>query len=193
MTQLPDDKILITRLKEGDILSFDSLFNKYNKKVYYFAFSYLKNREEAEDIVQDVFLNLWKCREQINEYYIFSKYLFKITFNEVLKKFRKQASDKNHLVESMKDFALADSSTDFDIEYNNLIGIFNSLIEKMPARQKEIFLLSMNNHLGNEQIAEKLNISRKTVENYITIAKTSLKKSLISGMLSFAFAIFFIS
>jgi RNA polymerase sigma-70 factor (ECF subfamily) len=79
MTQYLDDKLIIKNLKEGDVLSFDSIFKKYHKKVYYFAISYLKNKEEAEDVVQEVFINLWKYRDQINEYYVFSKYLFKIT------------------------------------------------------------------------------------------------------------------
>ena len=104
MTQYPDDKLLINKLKEGDVLSFDNIFNKYNKKVYYFALSYLKNKEEAEDVVQEVFMNLWKYRDQINEYYVFSKYLFKITYNATCKKFRKQASDKKHLEEVLQNY-----------------------------------------------------------------------------------------
>ena len=76
MIQYPDDKLIINKLKEGDVLSFDSIFKKYNKKVYYFAISYLKNEEDAEDVVQEVFFNLWKYRERINENYIFSKYLY---------------------------------------------------------------------------------------------------------------------
>src|ERR1035437_8477252 len=106
MTQYPDDKLVIKNLKEGDVLSFDNIFKKYNKKVYYFALSYLKNKEEAEDVVQEVFMNLWKSREQINEYYVFSKYLFKITYNATCKKFRKQASDKKQLDEVLQNFPL---------------------------------------------------------------------------------------
>ena len=57
-TKYPVDKLIIKKLKEGDILSFDYIFKKYNKKVYYFAISYLKSKEEAEDVVQEVFMNL---------------------------------------------------------------------------------------------------------------------------------------
>jgi RNA polymerase sigma-70 factor (ECF subfamily) len=181
MTQYPDDKLIIKNLKEGDVLSFDNIFKKYNKKVYYFAISYLKNKEEAEDVVQEVFMNLWKCREQINEYYVFSKYLFKITYNATCKKFRKQASDKKQLEEVLKNIILEDNSTNLEIEYNNLLEIANLIIEKLPSRQKEIFLLSTQEQLTNEQIAQQLNISKKTVDNYLTITKTFLKKSLSDG------------
>jgi RNA polymerase sigma-70 factor (ECF subfamily) len=181
MTQYLDDKLIIKNLKEGDVLSFDNIFKKYNKKVYYFALSYLKNKEEAEDVVQDVFMNLWKYRDQINEYYVFSKYLFKITYNSTCKKFRKQTSDKKQMEEVMRNFIFEDNSTNLDIEYNNLLETTNSIIEKMPSRQKCIFLLSINELLTNEQIAQQLNISKKTVENYLGRAKTSLKKSLTNG------------
>jgi RNA polymerase sigma-70 factor (family 1) len=181
MTQFPDDKLVINNLKEGDVRAFDNIFKKYNKKVYYFALSYLKNREEAEDVVQEVFMNLWKYRGQINEYYVFSKYLFKMTYNATCKKFRKQASDKKQLEEVMRNFILEDNSTNIDIEYNDLIDSANTFIEKMPSRQKSIFLLSVNEQLTNEEIASKMNISKKTVENYLAMAKTSLKKSISGG------------
>jgi len=181
MTQYLDDKLIIKNLKDGDVLSFDNIFKKYNKKVYYFALSYLKNKEEAEDVVQEVFMNLWKYRDQINEYYVFSKYLFKITYNETCKKFRKQASDKKHLGEVLQNFTLEDNSTNLDIEYNNLLETANLVIEKLPPRQKNIFLLNIKEQLTNEQIAQQLNISKKTVENYLAKAKTSLKKSLSDG------------
>jgi len=182
-----DDKLIVKNLKDGDVLSFDSIFNKYHKKVYYFALSYIKNKEEAEDVVQEVFMNLWKYREQINEYYVFSKYLFKITYNVTCKRFRKQTSDKKHLEEVMKNTLHEDNSTYLDIEYNNLLETTNMLIEKLPSRQKKIFLLSIKEQLTIEQIAQNLNISKKTVENYLTRARSSLRKSLSRSILSILF------
>jgi RNA polymerase sigma-70 factor (family 1) len=181
MTQYLDDKLIIENLKKGDVLSFDNIFKKYNKKVYRFALSYLKNREEAQDVVQEVFMNLWRNRDQINGYYVFSKYLFKITYNVVCKRFRKQASDKKQMEEVARNSIMEDDSTNLEIEYNNLLETANAIIEKMPARQKMIFLLSVNDHLTTEQIAQQLNISKKTVENYLSIVKTSLKKSFSNG------------
>lgn len=193
MTPNNDDKLLINKIKKGDVLSFDQIFNKYHKKVYYFALSYLKNREESEDVVQEVFMNLWKCRDQINEYYVFSKYLFKITFNATCKKFRKQASDKRQIGEILKNVIPEDNSTEVDIEYKSFLETVYIFIKKMPSRQKKIFLLSLNERLSNEKIAQQLNISKKTVENYLGRAKTSLKKFLSKEhILNFIFFCVFI-
>ena len=187
-----DDLKIVRKLKAGDVLSFDLLYEKYHKKVYYFALGYLKTKEDAEEVVQEVFLNLWKSRAKIKEHYIFSRYLFRITFNAIHKAFRKQNTDRKHLENVIKEFVIDDDSTTIDIEYNNLLETANTYINKLPARQKQIFKLSFNEHLTNEEISEKLDISKKTVDNYISNTRAFLKKYLIDGRLISAlfFALF---
>jgi len=179
----PDDRIMIKKLKEGDVLSFDRIYEMYHKRVYYFALSYLKNREEAEEIVQEVFLNLWRSREQIKEYYVFSRYIFKISFNAIHKSFRKQSSDRKHMENIIKDIVLEDDSTNIDLEYNNLMELADRYIEKLPPKQKSVFLMSITENLTNQDIAQKLKISRKTVDNHLSNARAFLKKSFIDGRL----------
>ncbi len=183
MNPRPEDRIIIKKLKEGDVLCFDRVYEKYHKRVYYFALSYLKSKEEAEEIVQEVFFNLWRSREQIMEYYVFSRYIFKITFNAIHKSFRKQASDRKHMKNIIKDIVLEDDSTNIDLEYNNLMELADQYIERLPPKQKSIFLMSITESLTNEDIAKKLKISRKTVDNNLSNARAFLKKSFIDGRL----------
>ncbi len=183
MLQPSEDHSIIKKLRKGDVLSFDMVYEKYHKRVYYFALGYLKSREDAEEVVQEVFLNLWKSRDQIKEHFVFSRYLFRITFNSIHKVFRKQTSDRKHLEQFMKDIVIEDDSTNIDIEYDNLLETANSYIEKLPARQKLVFQLSISEHLTNEEIAKRFNISKKTVDNYISDARAFLKKSFIDGRL----------
>ncbi len=183
MNQPPEDHKLLKQLKKGDVLSFDMVYEKYHKRVYYFALGYLKSKEDAEEVVQEVFLNLWKSRDQIREHFVFSRYLFRITFNSIHKAFRKQTSERKHLEHVMKEIVFEDDSTNIDIEYDNLLETANTYIEKLPARQKHIFQLSVFEHLSNKEISERLNISKKTVDNYISDARAFLKKSFIDGRL----------
>lgn len=181
MIQELDDYQFIKKIKKGDVSSFDAIFRKYHKKIYYFAISYLKNKEEAEDVVQEVFMNLWKCREQISEYYVFSSYLFKVTYNTTCKRFRKKASDMKHQEEALKDFTIGDDSLNLDMEYNNLLESAKLQISKLPSRQRNILLLSILDGLSNEEIAAKLEISKKTVDNYLSMAKATIRKLLTDG------------
>ena len=181
MTDNNIDKINVDSLIKGDVQSYEELFNKYNKKVYYFALSYLKNKDEAEDVVQEVFMNIWRFRNQINKYFEFSKYLFKITYNETCRKFRKQASEKRHIEEVSTITSLEDNTTKLDIEYDNLVEFTKRLVEKLPDRQKEIFIMRVSDQLDPDMIAEKLNISKKTVENQLAIVKKTLREALEKG------------
>jgi len=188
-----DDKPVVRKIKEGDVLSFDQLFYKYHKKIYYFARCYLKNKVEAEEVTQDVFLNLWRFRQQINEDYDFNRYLFKVTYNAICKVFRKKASIRKQMDNILKDIIKEDHSTDLDIEYNNLVETVNVFIEQLPAQQKKVFLLSTKDFLDNDQIASKLNISLKTVENHLSNARAFLRKALVDNhILSLLFFILFI-
>ena len=126
-------------------------------------------------------MNLWRNRDHINENYVFSKYLFKMAFNATCNIFRKLSSNKKQLEEVVRNIVLEDNSTNLSIEYNSLLETANRLIEKMPACQKNIYFLNINEKLSTEQIAQKLNISKKTVENYLSKVKTSLKKSFSDG------------
>ena len=192
MVQNVEERLIVSKLKEGDVASFDDIFKKYNHRIYFFAKSYLKNKEEAEDVVQEVFLSLWRHRDQINEYYIFSQYLFKITYNATCKRLRKQASEKKHMEEIFHLASVEDHSTKLDLEYKNLLETKDLLINNLPAKQKEILRLSIDEQLTSEEIAQRLNISKKTVENYLSSARRYLRKSLNDkGMLSFLFLVLF--
>lgn len=183
----------IEGLKQGLVRSFDEIFKKYNKKVYWFAYSYLKNKEETEDVVQEVFMNLWRFRDQISEQYEFQKYLFRITYNATCKKFRKKSATQKQLEQVTALIDLENNSTNIDSEFNSLYDYTIGIINKLPARQKEVILLNIEQQLDPEEISKKLNISKKTVENYLATAKGQVKNVLQKeGMLSFLFLCLFI-
>ena len=179
MIQYLDDRTMVEQLRAGDVNSFNQIFEKYHKKIYYFALRYLQKKEEAEDVVQEVFLNLWWYREQIKKDYTFNRYLFKITFNTICRYFRKQASVRKGNNMILKNLMNEDRSTDLEIEYDNLMEIAGKYIDKLPSKRKKVYLLRINTNLTTEEIARQLNISKKTVENHITRAKDFIKKSLV--------------
>ena len=184
---------LIHDLISGDAHSFDKIFNKYNAKVYAFSLRNLKNKEDAEGVVQDVFFSLWKDRARLKEIRNLEAWIFTICFNTIRKHFRKIIQEKNYL-QKFSDSALrADNSTATEIEYNDLLEKAEKIIDQLPGRQKAIFLLSKKEGLSNTEISRKLNITKKTVENHISKAKSFIKKSLVdNGLLSLLFFWLFI-
>ncbi|MGQ7870462.1 RNA polymerase sigma factor [Sunxiuqinia sp. sy24] len=81
---LYQDKDLVVKLKSSSSYAFQILFEKYSRKIYHFSLGYLKNKQEAEEIVQDVFLNVWKVREELLVGRSFESYLFTIDKNAIL-------------------------------------------------------------------------------------------------------------
>jgi len=184
---------LIQELVKGDAQAFDVIFGKYNKKVYAFSLRNLKNKADAEGVVQDVFVNLWKDREKLKEIKNLDAWIFTVCFNTIRKHFRQLMREKKHLQRFSEYSPNEDNSTVTEIEYNDLLGKAEQIIERLPDRQKTIFLLSKKEGLSNDEISAKLNITKKTVENHLTIAKSFIKKSLVDeGLISVLFYWLFI-
>ena len=193
MNEHDDEHILIGKIIQGDASAFDKIYEHYNLKVYSFALRNLKNRQDAEGVVQEVFLSLWNEREKLKNIKNLNAWLFSVCFNIIRKHFRKLSYEQkylNHLTDSK---ILEDTDTVTEIEYNNLLTEADKIINHLPPRQKQIFYLSRKNGVSNDQISQKLNISKKTVENQLSIAVTFLRKSLADGsVLSFLFFWLFI-
>ena len=183
------DILLITSLKKGDITSFDKLFAKYSEKLYLFAIRYLKKQEDAEGLVQDVFIKVWEKRIELKEDLSFKSFLFTIAYNTIIDHFRKCSKEKECLEYFRKTLDFYDNEVEKKAEYSELEELALKSIEKLPPKRKLIYQLSRQEELTNREIAERLKISIKTVEYHISLAikflKEQLEKELLSSVLFF--------
>ena len=170
------DYKLVKSLKKGDLYAFDKLFSKYSKKLFYFAKGYLGSKEDAEGLVQEVFLLVWNKRKELKEHLSFNAFLYTVTYNCIRKYFRKKGREKKYLDKFLEDYDGKHNKLVTDIEYNNLLELANKAIEKLPEKRKLIFQLSRHKGLSNKEIAERLDISKKTVENQIHSALKFLRE-----------------
>lgn len=188
MSDLPSNKELLKLLKKGDMLAFDAIYNQYSRRLYGFVLRYIKRDEDAEEIVQDVFLKIWKARGSIDVYSSFDSFLFTVAYNSTISLLRKRMSEKKYLEHLNHKFKinLAPDLID-EIHFNELNEKINSLLEKLTPRQKEIFKLSRYEGLSHKEIAEKLDISTSTVKQHLmaalTFLKTNINNSLIINIL----------
>ena len=194
MTRDQDYIKLIRNLIKGDALSFDDIFYRYNKRVYLFSVRYLRNKEDAEGVVQEVFYNLWKDRAKLKEVKDLDAWIFKVCFNIIRKRFRQMAAERKHLKDFSEIAESYESEVNAELEYENLITRAENILEKLSERQRTIFLLSKRDGFSNSEIAQKLGVTKKTVENHLTNAKTLIRKTLVDDrLISVLFFALFIS
>lgn len=183
------DQDVVPLLKKGSIIAFEKLFNRYSEKLYRFTFSYLKSESEAEDVVQEVFLKIWENRAKLKTGTSFQSYLFTIAFNSIRKNFNAKARQNKFRIDLLEFLSHDKPSLESQPDFETLLTKLDSLIDQMPERRKEIFMMRKKEGKAVRDIAEKLNISTKTVENQITEAMNQLKKEFakdqISGILFF--------
>ena len=138
----------------------------------------IKNQEDSKEIIQEVFLKIWEIRDELNEDQSFKSLLFTIAYNKIISKFRKKNITRKHLDLITETITKETNETSEKIEFDDFEEIANKIIETLPAKRKQIFLMSRIEGYSNQEIAYKLKISKNTVENQITTALKFIKNQL---------------
>lgn len=169
------DVELLNRLRENDTQAFESIYKKYWQNLYLTAFSILKDKQAAEDIIQDLFIQLWNKRATISVTVSLNAYLSACIKHEVFRVIRKRIAelDTNEVIQSDKTYNAQEL-----IEYKEFLAHTQQLIAKLSVKCQEVFVLSREDQYSHKEIAAQLNISSKTVENHIGKALGLLKNSL---------------
>nr|WP_319999522.1 RNA polymerase sigma-70 factor [uncultured Draconibacterium sp.] len=179
-----DDKQLVSMLKKAEVKAFDILFHKYSQKLYHFSFSLLKNEEDAKEIVQETFLRIWSKRFEIDLGKSFKSYLFTISYHLIIDRLRLRLKDQEYRNFLRDYFKISDFGTSSKIDYEELTQMIDQVIEELPKKRKRIYKLSRKGGMSNNEIAEELGISVKTVENQITLSLRYLKLRLGQHLLA---------
>jgi len=183
------DYLAVNDLKNGDLKAFDDLFDKYSPRLYNFSLKYLKSVEEAEEIVQEVFMYIWDKREGLKPESSFNAYIFTIAYNIIKKYFIKKARENAFKDDLIYALLQEENRLDQIIDYKLLLEKVEKLVEALPTRRKEIFIKRKYEGLSVKQIAAQMGISPNTVENQLASAQKSLldefKKEKLAGMIFF--------
>ncbi len=168
------DYLNVIELKQGDVNAFDELYNKYSQRLFNFSLKYLKSTEEAEEVVQEVFLYIWVKKEGLKPDYSFNSYIFTIAYNIIKKYFIKKSRDNAFKDDLIYSLLKQENSMEKIIDYKFLLEKVESIIDTLPPRRKEIFVKRNYECLSIRQIAEELNISPNTVENQLASARKQI-------------------
>lgn len=189
-----DESTLILLLRQGDEEAFEVLYNRYWEKLLTIAYHRIGSMEVAKELVQDVFTNLWRRRQQLTIQTTFGAYIFSAMKYTILDHIRAQAVKEKYIAAIKTAVQYADNSTVDFIAYEELNHTLEQEIRKLPEKCRMVFRLSRIEHYSTKEIAEKLQISPKTVENQITKALKLLRVNLreFTTLLVFLFSLFFL-
>ncbi|QDH81345.1 RNA polymerase sigma-70 factor [Echinicola soli] len=169
--ELYSDDQLFQKVRQGDHLAFDRLFDRYWKRLFEYAFKMLQDREQAEDVVQEVFVQLWENAPQ-REIRHLSGYFFRAVKYQVANTIRNQKWNIGWEDVEQKDL-FVDEGDQPDI--TAIYDLLEKRIEQLPPKCKEVFYLNKKEGYTAKEIAAALNISRRTVEAHLQKALKSLK------------------
>jgi RNA polymerase sigma-70 factor (ECF subfamily) len=174
---LPEEETWMKKIKAGDSKAFETLFHKYYGNLCLYATKILNNNEDAEEIVQDFFVKFWEKKEQINIDTSIKNYLFRSIKNQCLNYIKHNIKKENYIKHKEPDIQ---SNTNFEDNFIevDLAQKIEAGINSLPEKRREIFRLSREEGLKYREIAQKLDISIKTVEAQMGLAIKNLREKL---------------
>ena len=168
MKLYPSDIELVERLQKGDVEAFNLIYEKYSGKLYAFGLKYLRSTAEAEELVQSVFLKLWENYKNLKKELSFKSYLFTIAYNDICRLFRKRSYSQKFIEDTLNENSQSSSDLEDGIDFQSVLERVQQIVEKLPERQRTIFLKSRQEGKSTKEIAGEVGLSPGTVDNYIS-------------------------
>lgn len=179
-----DDKECLEALQYGDGKALECLFVKYQPQLIHFVNGFIKDMDASRDLVQDVFLRLWQNHNLCGNISSIKSYLFTMTRNAIYNWYDHMLVTEKYKTENLLQPVVSECTEEI-VFANQLMQIISATLEAMPAQRKKIFKMSREDGMSNSEIALKLNISKRTVENHLTLALRDLRKTMKAFILLF--------
>lgn len=173
-----EDKLLLLQLRENSSKAFDALYEKHWENVYSSAFKRLRNTDQAKDVTQDVFLQLWLRRNDVVIDNL-AAYLF-ISVRNTIYKWMEKEQRYIPIPDLISHMEVSGDLADAAMLYKEFLKTYEALIAKLTPAQQQIFRLRYHHDLSTIEIAQQLQISRKTVQNQLGMSIAQLRGSLTS-------------
>lgn len=185
--QKEDDKYLIDQIKKGNTQAFEKLFDRYFQWLHNVAYNRLQSSDVADDLVQEIFADLWEKRKTLDLHTSATAWFYKSMQNKVYQFIRHQGvRSKEEYIKRIQDRYYKLNSlpeSDDEIKYQELNKLITFQLNRLPEKTRNIFYLSREKQYSHGEIAKQLNCSPKTVEYHIGKVlkemKTTLKGYLI--------------
>ncbi|GGG84107.1 DNA-directed RNA polymerase sigma-70 factor [Parapedobacter pyrenivorans] len=173
------DDTLLKLLRDSDQRAFRALYERHWNVLWSYARNAMADPDDAEDIVQELFMTLWEKREVLDINISLKAYLYRATLNKVIDRSDRTKYRFSYLEDLKRTYEQGKYSIDETLFEKELRSRFEACVGKMPPKMRTIFTLSRTHLLTHQQISDYLNISRDNVNRQIKNALILLKKSLL--------------
>jgi len=173
-----NEKDLLVQVSEGNELAFRQLFNTYRGRLYSYIVKITESKETAEDTVHDVFLKIWINKESLPEILNLNAYLYRMAHNHAYNGFRRMAKETLVMAELERQSGYETNDPNDKLVRKEVRQFIQDAVNKLTPQQKEVFRMSREEGLKQEEIAQRLNISIFTVKKHLTNALNYLRKEI---------------
>ncbi len=171
-----NEEELIRRLKRGDYNAFCRIYDLYAKCLYAYSLQYIKQAEDAEEIVQDVFVNLWNRRDTIRQEQTLRALLFIMAKHLLINAYRAQVNQPVYEDYLNYQDRLSVEDTRYRMEYSDFLKKFDSALATLVPTQQKVVRLSRLQQWSNKEIAQHLQLSEQTVKNQLSLGMKKLRE-----------------
>ena len=171
---MPLDERLLVQLKNGDSKVFVTVYNKYHQQLYSYILYFIKDRQFAEDVLQEVFVKIWQHRDRINPQLSFNGYIYRIARNTVLKRMRNIAYEK--VIEYAREEQFSFNNSEDALLWKQYSALFTEAVEHLSEQRRKVFKLCREEGKTYENVARELGIATSTVKDHMIKAIRFIKE-----------------
>jgi RNA polymerase sigma-70 factor (family 1) len=185
------EKEILEGLKKNNISAFNTLYSNFSKPLYLYLLQKLKDPDICNDVLQDLFVNIWEKRESLHIDTSLKAYLYQAARYKIIDIYRSDVQYQRYLAD-LAGYLMVDPVSITDrIDNRKKLQEIETVVNNMPERMREIFILSRFEHQTTRDIATKTNLSPQTVKNQISKALRLLRLNYISIDILLLFTTFF--
>lgn len=189
-SELYNESELLHRIANGDEQAYKVLFNKYWQQMYANALRFTKQPDLAQDLTQEIFLKIWLIRHKLRSVQRFDSFLYAVAKNMILDELRRLHTIPEYVEFFDAYFQVTDENAIRKTETKDLEQCLLQAIDHLPVQMQTAFKLSRFEGLSHEQVAERMNISRVTSQNYIARAIVAIRKYLAGQQIDLTILLF---
>ncbi len=176
---MPSNEEILLKFIKGDIEALNWIYKHYHSRLFYFIKKSVSNHQDTEEIVQEIFIKLWKKKGEIDIKKSFDSYLYTIAKNSIHDHLRKVLREKQMVEDFITDFSISEDQLENVINYRDTEAVLMQLIESLPPKRREAFKLSRFKGKSYREISQIMEISENTVDTHIRKSLQWIRKGMI--------------